>query len=97
MPRVKKIGESLIYWGLYLPVIILTGSFVFVTIAPLFTDARWQGLALMVPVVLSIPVGLSLAAVGVEMRGCFERSRKAEARVKGITTDQYGTTESVLW
>ena len=44
MSRVKKISESLIFWGLYLPIIILTGSFVFVTIAPLFTDARWQGL-----------------------------------------------------
>ena len=68
MPRVKKIGERLIYWGLCLPVIILTGSFVFVTIAPLFTDARWPGLWLTVPVVLSIPVGLSMAAVGVAMR-----------------------------
>ena len=68
MSHVKKISERLIYWGLYLPVIILTGSFVFVAIAPLFTDSRSPGLALMDPMVLSIPVGLSLAAVGVVLR-----------------------------
>ena len=51
-----------------MPVIVYTGFFVFVTIAPVVTDARLPGLALMVPVVLSIPVGLSLAAVGVVMR-----------------------------
>ena len=68
MSRVKKISESLIFWELYLPIIILTGSFVFVTIAPLFTDARWPGLWLTVPVVLSIPVGLSMAAIGVVLR-----------------------------
>jgi hypothetical protein len=51
-------------------------------IAPLFTDARWPGLPLMVPVVLSIPIGLSMAAVGVVMRAvALKGDRKNDSSI----------------
>ncbi len=93
MQRVKKIGERLIYWGLYLPIIILTGAFVF----PIVHRCAIAGPGVDGPCgIVNSRRPQSGSGWRGDARRCVERSRNAEARVKRMTTDQYGMTVSVL-